>query len=43
MLYDVQDIWPEAGVAAGAIKQGILYSIMSKIARVVYDCASHIT
>jgi glycosyltransferase involved in cell wall biosynthesis len=43
MLYDVQDIWPEAGLAAGAIKQGILYSIMSKIARFVYDCASHIT
>lgn len=43
MLYDVQDMWPEAGLAAGAIREGVLYSIMARVARFIYDRASHIT
>jgi glycosyltransferase involved in cell wall biosynthesis len=42
-LYDVQDIWPEAGLAAGAIKRGWLYRAMASLARTVYRRASVIT
>lgn len=43
MLYDVQDLWPEAGVAAGAIRPGALYSLMRRCAKLTYDHARHIT
>jgi colanic acid biosynthesis glycosyl transferase WcaI len=42
-IYDVQDIWPEAGVAAGALQEGWLYRFMSALAKWVYAQASHIT
>jgi glycosyltransferase involved in cell wall biosynthesis len=42
-IYDVQDIWPEAGLAANAVKPGVLYRIMSAWARWAYAKASHIT
>jgi glycosyltransferase involved in cell wall biosynthesis len=43
MLYDVQDLWPEAGLAAGAIERGVLYSLMVKCAGFTYARARHIT
>lgn len=43
MLYDVQDLWPEAGLAAGAIRPGFLYWLMTKWARIIYDRADHLT
>jgi len=42
-IYDVQDIWPEAGVAAGAVRPGILYKVMLAVARRVYILAEHVT
>jgi glycosyltransferase involved in cell wall biosynthesis len=43
MLYDVQDLWPEAGLAAGAIERGVLYSLMTKCAGFTYRRARHVT
>jgi len=42
-LYDVQDLWPEAGIAAGAIRPGLLTRIMHKIAGLAYSRAKHLT
>ena len=42
-VYDVQDIWPEAGLAAGALQAGRLYRFMSRWARWAYARASCIT
>jgi glycosyltransferase involved in cell wall biosynthesis len=42
-IYDVQDIWPEAGLVAGAVRHGILYGAMSKLANFVYRRAARIT
>lgn len=42
-IYDVQDIWPEAGMAAHAIKPGFLYCMVAAWARWAYAQASHIT
>jgi glycosyltransferase involved in cell wall biosynthesis len=42
-LYDVQDIWPDAGVAAGAISAGVLYRAMRYLAMLVYQRAAAIT
>jgi putative colanic acid biosynthesis glycosyltransferase WcaI len=39
MIYDVADIWPEAGVAAGAISKGLLYRSMEAFAGFVYKQA----
>lgn len=42
-IYDIQDIWPEAGLAAGALKQGLMYKIMVSWANWAYNKARHIT
>jgi len=42
-LYDVQDIWPEAGLVAGAVRRGVLYWAMSRLAHCVYRRAAKIT
>ena len=42
-IYDVQDIWPEAGVAAQALKPGLLYRFMTRWARWAYGHAARIT
>jgi colanic acid biosynthesis glycosyl transferase WcaI len=42
-IYDVQDIWPEAGVAAQALKPGLLYRSMTRWARWAYRHAARIT
>lgn len=42
-IYDIQDIWPEAGLAAGAVKPGPLYHMMGKWADWAYSQARHIT
>ena len=42
-VYDVQDIWPEAGLAAGALQPGRLYRFMSAWARWAYARATRIT
>ncbi len=42
-LYDVQDIWPDAGVAAGAISVGVLYRAMRSFAMQIYRRAAAIT
>lgn len=43
MLYDVQDLWPQAGLAAGAIRHGMLYRLINKWAKFIYKKADHIT
>lgn len=43
MLYDVQDLWPQAGVAAGAIRPGFLFRVMDRWAKFIYRRARHIT
>ena len=43
MLYDVQDLWPQAGVAAGAIRQGALFRFMDIWAKFIYRSSAHIT
>ena len=42
-IYDVQDIWPEAGLAANAVKPGLLYRFMLGWARWAYRRAACIT
>lgn len=42
-IYDVQDIWPEAGVAAGVIKSGPMVRFMTAWARWAYKHATQIT
>ncbi len=43
VIYDVQDIWPEAGLAANAIRPGFLYRVMTAWARWAYSQAARIT
>ena len=43
LVYDVQDIWPEAGVVAGAIKRGFFYNVMTVLANWAYRNATRIT
>jgi colanic acid biosynthesis glycosyl transferase WcaI len=42
-VYDVQDIWPEAGLAANVVKPGLLYRLMSSWASWSYARATRIT
>jgi len=42
-ILDVQDIWPEAGVAAGVIGHGRMYRLMTAWAHWAYKQAAHIT
>lgn len=42
-IYDVEDIWPEAGLAADALQTGMLYRLMARWARWAYAHAAHIT
>lgn len=42
-IYDVQDIWPEAGVAAGVIKPGPMVRFMTAWAHWAYKHAAGIT
>lgn len=42
-VYDVQDIWPEAGLAARALHPGSLYRFMTGWARWAYTNATRIT
>lgn len=42
-IYDVEDIWPEAGLAADAIQTGAMYRFMARWARWAYARAAHIT
>jgi colanic acid biosynthesis glycosyl transferase WcaI len=42
-IYDVEDIWPEAGVAANALKPGVFYRLMERWAQWAYSRAAHIT
>ncbi|WP_051176861.1 glycosyltransferase family 4 protein [Halodesulfovibrio aestuarii] len=40
-IYDVQDLWPEALVATGAISKGSrLYRLIMRLTKVIYDNAS---
>jgi glycosyltransferase involved in cell wall biosynthesis len=43
LVYDIQDLWPEAGVVAGAISPGVLYRLLSAWARWAYARSTHIT
>ncbi len=42
-IYDVEDIWPEAGLAADALQTGTLYQFMARWARWAYARAAHLT
>jgi len=42
LVYDVQDVWPEAGLAAGAVKPGFMYRAMSQWARWAYARAANL-
>jgi len=41
-VYDVQDIWPEAAVVSGTLKEGWLVRLISRLERLVYREADHI-
>src|SRR5437016_6845926 len=41
-VYDVQDIWPEAAVISGMLKDGWLIRLISRVERLVYREADHI-
>ena len=41
-VYDVQDVWPEAGLAAGAVKPGLVYRAMAQWARWTYGKAARL-
>jgi len=41
-VYDVQDVWPEAGLAAGAVKPGFIYRSISRWARWAYTRAANL-
>ena len=41
-VYDVQDIWPEAAVLSGILKQGVLVKCLSALERFVYHRAGHL-
>jgi glycosyltransferase involved in cell wall biosynthesis len=43
LIYDVQDIWPEAGVVAGAIRRGFFYNAMTVLANWAYRNATRVT
>lgn len=43
LVYDVQDLWPEAGLVAGAVSPGLLYRLLSAWARWAYARSNHIT
>src|SRR5207253_2561694 len=42
-IYDVQDLWPEAGLAAGVLGGGWFYDFLSAWERWVYRRATHLT
>lgn len=42
-IYDVEDIWPEAGLAANALSKGMMYRLMTRWAQWAYARAAHIT
>ena len=41
-LYDVQDLWPEAGLAAEALRPGLFYRLLQKWEAWAYRRADHI-
>lgn len=41
-VYDVQDIWPEAAVLSGMLKDGMLVRILSALEKFVYRRADHL-
>ena len=41
-VYDVQDIWPESAVLAGALREGAMVRLMGRLATFVYRRAAHI-
>ena len=42
-IYDVQDLWPQAGIAAGVLRPGLVYRALEAWASKVYARAAHIT
>lgn len=42
LLYDVQDIWPEAAVLSGILKPGLVVRCLSRLELFVYRRADHI-
>jgi len=42
MVYDVQDIWPEAAVLSGILKPGLVVRCLSVLERFVYGRADHL-
>lgn len=42
-IYDIQDIWPDAAVATGLLKSGVIVRVLRLVERLVYPLATRIS
>jgi colanic acid biosynthesis glycosyl transferase WcaI len=41
-VYDIQDIWPEAAILSGLLREGVITRALSRLERFVYRRAAHL-